>query len=82
MAATPRKDDAVRFCRLMLEPFGQQHMVRGRMYPVVAGIEGPAGAPPFAPLLAGGLFPDPAMIKAVAAGAEEIKERFVQEMFE
>jgi iron(III) transport system substrate-binding protein len=82
MARTQRKDDALKLCRLMMQKSGQEMMVRGRMYPVVAGLEGPKGAPPFQDLLAKGLCPDPALIRQVAADAEEIKETFVREMLE
>lgn len=82
MARSGRKDDALRFCRLMMQKQGQEMMVRGRMYPVLPGVEGPSGAPPFSLMLAKGLCPDPALIRAVSADAEEIKETFVREMFE
>lgn len=82
VAQTKKPQEALAFCRLMMERTGQESMVRGRMYPVIPGLAGPPGAPPFAQLLAGGLFPDPKLIREVSVNAEELKETFVTEMLE
>ena len=82
MAKSRQPEAALKLCRLMLAKPGQEAMVRGRMYPVLPGVAAPPGAPPFADLLAGGLFPDPKTIREVSANAEELKETFVKEMLE
>jgi iron(III) transport system substrate-binding protein len=82
LARSRRPDDARRFCLWMNGRPGQEAMAGGWMYPVVAGIAGPAGSPEFEKLLASALCPDAPLIREVAGSAEEIKETFVRVMFE
>lgn len=81
-AATDRVGEALDFCRFILSPAGQDAMVAGYMYPAVPGRKGPEGAPPLDELLKGCLMADEAAVREIATGAEEIKERFVQVMYE
>lgn len=82
IAKSRHPEQALKLCRMMMEKSGQEAMVRGRMYPSVPGLPGPAGAPPFAELLAAKMFPDPKMTREIAATAEDLKETFVREMLE
>lgn len=81
-SATDRAGEALDFCRFILSPEGQDAMVAGYMYPVVAGRAGPEGAPPLEALMANAIMADELAVKEIATGAEEIKERFVQVMYE
>lgn len=82
LAKARQPEPALKLCRMMMEKSGQEAMVRGRMYPSVPGLPGPAGAPPFADLLAAKMFPDPKLTREIAATAEDLKETFVREMLE
>jgi iron(III) transport system substrate-binding protein len=82
LASCDRPDDARRIAGYFLSRMGQEAMVRGFMYPVDPKLPGPAHAPTFQELMSKASLLDPPAIQRLTTEADNIKETFMQVMFE